>query len=127
VDAFFSFLTVATIGVLALLALVLVLLAIPQTRLKSTLTELVAWGGFLGASGLIVSPVDVMPDILPIVGWTDDIGYALLALVCGYIGWTQRRRRLTSPAADRPLPLSFVRECLHLWQGWRAMRTRPSR
>src|ERR671939_421299 len=51
VDAFFSFLKVATIGIFALIALVLVLLAIPQTRLKSTLTELLAWCGCLGASG----------------------------------------------------------------------------
>jgi hypothetical protein len=40
VDAIFSFLKVATIGVFALIALVLVLLAIPQTRFKSTLTEI---------------------------------------------------------------------------------------
>ena len=50
-DAFFSFLKVAIIGIFALIALVLVLLAIPQTRFKSTLTELLAWFGFLGASG----------------------------------------------------------------------------
>ena len=45
-DAFFSFLKVALIGIFALIALVLVLLALPQTRLKSTLTELLAWFGF---------------------------------------------------------------------------------
>jgi uncharacterized membrane protein YkvA (DUF1232 family) len=113
-DTFFSFLKVATIGIFALLALVLVLLAIPQTRFKSTLTELLAWFGFLGASGLVVSPVDLIPDILPVVGWADDVGYALLALVCGYIGWKQRRRRLTGQAADRQLPLPFSREKMHL-------------
>ena len=72
-DAFFSFLKVATLGIFALIALVLVLLAIPQTRLKSTLTELLAWCGFLGASGLVVSPVDLIPDVLPVIGWTDDL------------------------------------------------------
>jgi len=50
-DAFFSFLTVIAIGGFALIALVLVLLAIPQTRFKSTLAEFLAWCGFLGASG----------------------------------------------------------------------------
>src|SRR4029450_3955076 len=93
-DAFFSFLKVATIGIFALIALVLVLLAIPQTRFKSTLSELLAWFGLLGASGLIASPMDLIPDVLPVLGWFDDIGYALLALVCGYIGWELRRRRL---------------------------------
>src|SRR4029434_4944491 len=97
VDAFFSFLKVATIGIFALIALVLVLLAIPQTRLKSTLTELLAWCGFLGASGLVISPVDLIPDFLPVIGWMDDLGYALLALVCGYIGWKQTRPPLNRP------------------------------
>ena len=106
-DAFFSFLKVAIIGIFALIALVLVLLAIPQTRFKSTLTEILAWFGFLGASGLVVSPVDLIPDVLPVIGWTDDLGYALLALVCGYIGWTQRRRRLTGEPSSRQVPLSF--------------------
>ena len=104
-DAFFSFLKVAIIGIFALIALVLVLLAIPQTRFKSTLTEILAWFGFLGASGLVASPVDLIPDFLPVIGWTDDLGYALLALVCGYIGWNQRRRRLTGQPAGRQLPV----------------------
>ena len=126
-EAFFSFLKVATIGIFALIALVLVLLAIPQTRLKSTLTECLAWCGFLGASGLVASSVDLIPDMLPVIGWTDDLGYALLALVCGYIGWNQRRRRLTGKPADRQFLLPFFRETMRLWQGWRAMRARPSR
>ena len=126
-DAFFSFLKIATIGIFALIALVLVLLAIPQTRFKSTLTELLAWFGFLGASGLVASPVDLIPDFLPVIGWFDDIGYALLALVCGYIGWNLRRRRLTSEPSSRQVLLPFLKETMQLWQGWRAMRERPSR
>jgi hypothetical protein len=122
VDAFFSFLKVAIIGIFALIALVLVLLAIPQTRFKSTLTEILAWFGFLGASGLVASPVDLIPDFLPVIGWSDDIGYALLALVCGYIGWNLRRRRLTGQPPGRQVPLPFFRETMHLWHGWRAMR-----
>jgi uncharacterized membrane protein YkvA (DUF1232 family) len=127
VDAFFSFLKVATIGIFALMALVLVLLAIPQTRLKSTLTEILAWFGFLGASGLVASPVDLIPDFLPVIGWFDDIGYALLALVCGYIGWNLRRRRLTGEPSSRQGLLPFLKETMQLLQSWRTMRERPSR
>jgi hypothetical protein len=126
VDAFFSFVKVATIGIFALIALVLVLLAIPQTRFKSTLTEILAWCGFLGASGLVASPVDLIPDFLPVIGWTDDLGYALLAVVCGYVGWNLRRRRLTGEPPNRQVPLHFLRETMHLWHGWRAMRERLS-
>jgi hypothetical protein len=127
VDAFFSFLKVAIIGIFALVALVLVLLAIPQTRFKSTLTEILAWFGFLGASGLVASPVDLIPDFLPVIGWTDDLGYALLAAVCGYIGWNLRRRRLTGEPPSRQLPLPFLKETMQLWHGWRALRARGSR
>ena len=56
------------IGGFALIALVLVLLAIPQTRFKSTLTECLAWLGFVEASGLVVSPLDLIPDIIPVLG-----------------------------------------------------------
>ena len=122
----FSFLKVAIIGIFALIALVLVLLAIPQTRLKSTLTELLAWCGFLGASGLVASPVDLIPDFLPVIGWTDDLGYALLALVCGYIGWNQRHRRLTGKPPSRQIPLPFFKEAMRLWHGWRAMRAKAA-
>lgn len=73
-EAFFAFLQGALIGIFALMALVLVLLAMPHTRLKSTLTELWAWCGFLEASGLVPSPVDLIPDMLPVIGWTDDLG-----------------------------------------------------
>ena len=125
-DAFFSFLKVAIIGIFALIALVLVLLAIPQTRLKSTLTEFLAWLGFLGASGLVASPVDLIPDVLPVIGWTDDLGYALLAVVCGSIGWNLRRRRLTGELPSRQGLLPFLKETMHLWHGWRAMRGRLS-
>jgi uncharacterized membrane protein YkvA (DUF1232 family) len=127
VDAFFSFLKVVTIGIFALIALVLVLLAIPQTRFKSMLTEILAWFGFLGASGLVASPVDLIPDFLPVIGWFDDIGYALLSLVCGYIGWNLRRRRLTGEPSSRQVLLPLLKETMQLWQGWRAMRERPSR
>jgi uncharacterized membrane protein YkvA (DUF1232 family) len=97
-DTFFSFLKVVTIGIFALIALVLVLLAIPQTKFKRMLTEFLAWCGVLGASGMVVSPLDLIPDIIPVIGWADDAGYVLLALACAYIGWKQRQRRLTTDA-----------------------------
>ena len=115
-DAFFSFLKVVTIGIFALIALVLVLLAMPQTRFKSTLTEFLAWLGFVGASGLVVSPLDLIPDVIPVIGWADDAGYVLLALACAYIGWQQRQRRLTTDVVIdmEPTP-RFAKEQTNRW------------
>jgi len=116
-DAFFSFLTVIAIGGFALITLVLVLLAIPQTRFKSTLTEFLAWFGFLGASGMVVSPLDLIPDVIPVIGWADDAGYVLLALACAYLGWKQRQSRLTTdPAIDMESTPRFSKKKRSFWQ-----------
>ena len=116
-DAFFSFLTVIAIGGFALIALVLVLLAIPQTRFKSTLAEFLAWCGFLGASGMVVSPLDLIPDIIPVLGWADDAGYVLVALACAYLGWKQRQHRRTpDPVIDMEPTSRFSKEHTHFWQ-----------
>src|SRR5882724_7560607 len=116
-DAFFSFLKVVTIGIFALIALVLVLLAIPQTRFKSTVTEFLAWCGFVGASGLVLSPLDLIPDVIPVIGWADDAGYVLLALACAYLGWKQRQhRRTTDPVIDMESTPRFSKEKRNVWQ-----------
>ena len=115
-DAFFSFLTVIAIGGFALIALVLVLLAIPHTRFKSMLTEFLSWLGFVGASGLVVSPIDLIPDVIPVIGWADDAGYVLLALACAYIGWKQRQRRRTADAViDMESTPRFSKEKQNFW------------
>ena len=115
-DAFFSFLTVIAIGGFALITLVLVLLAIPQTRFKSTLTECLAWLGFVGASGLVVSPLDLIPDVIPVIGWADDAGYVLLALACASLGWKQRQRRRTADAViDMESTPRFSKEKQNFW------------
>jgi uncharacterized membrane protein YkvA (DUF1232 family) len=39
----------------------------------------------LGVLGYLISPIDLIPDLTPIIGFTDDIGvisYALVALAC---------------------------------------------
>jgi uncharacterized membrane protein YkvA (DUF1232 family) len=115
-DAFFSFLIVIAIGGFALIALVLVLLAIPQTRFKSMLTEFLSWLGFVGVSGLVVSPIDLIPDVIPVIGWADDAGYVLLALACAYIGWKQRQRRRTADAViDMESTPRFSKEQQNFW------------
>lgn len=44
--------------------------------------ETPAWAktAILGALGYFISPVDVIPDVIPVVGFTDDLGVLLAAL-----------------------------------------------
>ena len=116
VGCVFCFSTAIAIGGFALIALLLVLLAIPQTRFKSMLNEFLSWLGFVGASGLVVSPIDLMPDVIPVIGWADDAGYVLLALACASIGWKQRQRRRTADAViDMESTPRFSKEQQHFW------------
>jgi len=40
----------------------------------------------------LVSPVDLIPDVLPVIGWVDDLlGLATAAVVTGYGVWKLRR------------------------------------
>lgn len=92
-EAFWSFLQITVIGLLALIGLALILLAFRPT-LKSTLRELASWFGVLGSTGLILSPVDLMPDPIPFLGQLDDAFYSLVLILCALL--IRRERRLRS-------------------------------
>lgn len=48
-----------------------------------------------------VSPVDMIPDVIPMLGWFDDLGVTGVALLLTLWWWRDRRR--TQPvAADAP-------------------------
>ncbi|OWV01423.1 MULTISPECIES: YkvA family protein [unclassified Fibrobacter] len=34
----------------------------------------------IGAAAYGISPVDIIPDVVPVVGWADDVGVILTAL-----------------------------------------------
>ena len=38
-----------------------------------------------GALGYFISPIDVIPDFIPVVGFTDDIGVLAAAVAASYI------------------------------------------
>jgi len=49
--------------------------------LKEPATPAWAKAVILGALGYFISPIDVIPDIVPVAGYTDDLGVLVLALV----------------------------------------------
>jgi len=48
--------------------------------LQSPATPIWAKSVILGALGYFVSPIDAIPDIIPIVGYTDDLGVLVAAV-----------------------------------------------
>ena len=55
----------------------MILLALPNSKLRSIFLECLKYfmAGILIL--LVISPIDFLPDIVPIAGWGDDLGYAL--------------------------------------------------
>ncbi|MCA9215578.1 MAG: DUF1232 domain-containing protein [Planctomycetales bacterium] len=79
-SGFFDTLQTACICLTILAVGFLILLAMPQSRLRSVCLEI---GKYLLAfilGLLIISPVDVIPDIVPFVGLGDDLTYLLAAI-----------------------------------------------
>lgn len=97
---FFSFLKTLmgcmTLGGIALL----VLLALPKSRLRSVGLEFMKYAFAAIMFVLVPSPVDVMPDVVPGIGWVDDIGYIVAGISAIKSGRRDRKRRVFEEELD---------------------------
>ena len=77
-------------GTVLALAL-LILLSLPKSRLRAVLLELVSWLGCALCAVYAISPLDVIPDIIPVAGIVDDVG-AVGAGIFAFITAMRARR-----------------------------------
>jgi len=92
-DSFWGFLKIAFICITVLFAIFLVLLALPKSQLRSIILEIFGWSVSAGSAALVVSPVDIIPDILVGAGWIDDIGYIVMIIISALFAYSQRKQR----------------------------------
>ena len=57
-----------------LLLTLMVCLSLPKSKLREFLTPLVGWALAVGCGIYVISPLDVLPDVIPVIGWMDDVG-----------------------------------------------------
>jgi len=51
----------------------------------------------------LVFPFDLLPDVVPVVGWIDDLGLSALAFVLLARAWQRYRGTPPSPEAQAPV------------------------
>ncbi len=92
-DAFFSFLKVLVIGVVVVLVVFMILMALPKSKLRNLVVEYLGWGTTAVSAVSVVSPVDMIPDLIPVLGQTDDIGMLVTGLGSAFLAYQMRRQR----------------------------------
>lgn len=84
-ESFWEYAKIALIVGAALTVIVLILLILPGSRLRKAFSTLFfAIAGVLGI--YVVSPLDFIPDIIPLLGQSDDALATLLAIVNAIAG-----------------------------------------
>ncbi len=84
-EAFLEFLGWAIVAFGVIAALLLVSLAIPRNPMRNWFTELVKRFLAAGAAGAyVLSPVDLIPDLIPLFGQMDDLAILVLVLYYWY-------------------------------------------
>jgi uncharacterized membrane protein YkvA (DUF1232 family) len=86
-----------------LFALFIVLLAMPNSRLRSAVLEILGWTVSAGSTVLLISPIDLIP-LFPVIGQIDDVGYIITAIGGALLAYRQRQQRdlLNGPAESAP-------------------------
>ncbi len=97
-----NILKILAIIIASLIIIFLILLALPNSKLRSSILKIYAIVSFIIAitsAGYVISPLDALPDFIPVAGQTDDLAAAISSLasaITGYISWQKSKERAES-------------------------------
>jgi uncharacterized membrane protein YkvA (DUF1232 family) len=90
---FFNFLKVFMVCGTVFFIVMLVLLALPQSKLRLVGLEMGKWVLCAALVVMVPSPIDALPDAIPVLGWLDDIAYIVGAIAAARGALGERRKR----------------------------------
>ena len=82
-DKAFQFAEMAVICGTVLVLALMILLAMPKSYLRNFLVQILGWLMTAFCGVYVVSPVDAIPDFIPVIGWIDDVGAIVAGLTSG--------------------------------------------
>lgn len=92
-EGFFGFLKFGCGGIVLLGVAFLVMLSLPKSRLRSVVLEIGGWFTTAAAATSVVSPIDMIPDLIPVLGWTDDFVAILVGVGAVFLALHERKVR----------------------------------
>lgn len=105
-EGFWNFLSILVIVNASLVALFLILICLPQSKLGKVFFKTLGIVSYIVA-GLfavyVINPIDLIPDIIPVLGQTDDfVGIATVIFdsIIGYISLKKSRDASTKISTD---------------------------
>jgi len=92
-EAFWGFLKILFIGFFALLIITVILLSLPKSRLRSFALEIIGWFTTAASAVSVFSPIDLIPDFIPVAGQLDDVAMIVVGSCSDIFTYMMRRQR----------------------------------
>jgi len=99
-EEFFNFLKFVAVVIGVLIVIFLILLSLPNSKLRQTILKTYSIISFIvtAISAIyIISPIDLVPDFIPVGGQADDFAAAITALataISGYVSWQKSKEKI---------------------------------
>lgn len=104
-EEFWSFIKVILIVNGALVALFLILISLPHSRLGQIFFKIFGILNYIIAGLLIISvinPVDLIPDVIPVLGQTDDVAGIVGIIIDGILGYISLKKSQEALEPKKP-------------------------
>lgn len=99
-DIFLDFLKIIAIIIGAIIVIFLILLSLPNSKLRQSILKIYSIVSYIVAivsAIYVISPIDAIPDFIPVAGQSDDLVAVISTLataISGYVSWKKSKKEI---------------------------------